>query len=647
MNYIKKFVIVLITLFMVVGVYCRKNIVLANKTFVNLLEIKVNGIPNEEVTSKIELIFDDDPGHMEEGRVVIQNATISKVSGEGNVRVLELSNQTFYDQQEVWLQFLWHSGYKDIQQQAHKVRVNQVGSYISFLRAQLRRDEDNPRNGTVTLFFSGDPGEIGPRTHIFPFSTGDYVGEEVSQNRNIRVYRFSNVLYDHELAHGAQRKVVITHNQGPKLISPLEISYTEVSNSATDIIEVEIDNSIAPQEFKKGDYGFSIGEDDIEVESVSVQDGKALLKINKVVPQSQKLDIRFQPSKDQPLYYKPEPIEESFVATGKVSLDNREATITLELNGKLQNKEIETTKTDSAGFKVNVIENGVVDNSKKIEIEKIETKENEIVLHVESEKARSKEEVKVTYDPPKASDKQLQFALKVQRNGIFRIIPLSEQAQGSKERLIAKLINKQKETANQTQKQNSVEQSDSNATDSVQEKESDKTKEVNTPNKQNLQNTTRAFTSSPTSKVRPDDEKKGFDSVIQMNIGNPWYVMNLNGKILAGRMDVPPQIYQNRTMLPIRKIAELLDVKVDFDSQSKMVHFSYTKEKNIVGEIHLSVREQNMTLYGEIIPLTAGALLTNNRILLPVSDVQKAFQRVGMQTEIHWEESTQSVQIYK
>ncbi len=683
MNQIKKSVIVLITLFVVAGIYYHKNMVSANKTFVNLLEINVNGKPNEEVTSEIELIFDDDPGYMEEGRVVIQNATIAKVRGEGNVRVLELTEQTFYDQQEIWLQFLWHSSYKDIQQQAHRVRVNQAGSHISFLRAELRRDEDNPRNGTVTTIYSGDPGDINDRTKIF--GVGDeFIKEEIFNNRNIRVYRFENIPYDYELANGAVRRVEITHNVGTKLISPREVLIEEVSDSPTDIIEVEIDSSIASQEFKAGDFGFSVREDNIEVESVSVQDGKALLKINQSVPKSQKLDIRFQPSKEQPLYYKPEPIENSFVATGEVNLDNREATITMELNGELENKVIETTPTDSAGFEVDVIENGVVDNSKKVEIEKIETKDNKIVLHVETENVEAKEEVKVSYTPSRDDEKQLQFAPQVQRNGIFRIIPLSETAQKSRERLIARLISKQKEAANQAQKEKST-----NPSDSAKEKDIKQPKEPNKPSAENEtmpsalvenpplpdknentteksgvekdskkqsadesvqreQKSTKDFsTLSPNSEVRPDKDTKRFDSIIEMRIGNPRYFIFINDKILEGRMDVPPQIYQERTMLPARKIAELLDAKVDFDHQNKIAHFSYTKDEKFIGEIHLDMRENHMTVNQEIIPLSADVVLTKSRILLPLSDVQKALQKIGMENQIEWEENARSVRIYK
>ncbi|MDO5095104.1 MAG: stalk domain-containing protein [Peptostreptococcaceae bacterium] len=687
MHHLKKSVIVLITLLVVSGIYYHKNTVSANKTFVNLLEINVNGVPNEQVTSEIELIFDDDPGYMEEGRVVIQGATISKVRGEGNVRVLELTEQTFYDQQEIWLQFLWHSSYKDVYQQAHKVRVNQAGSHISFLRAELRRDEDNPRNGTVTTIYSGDPGDINDRTKIF--GVGDkYIKEEIFNNRNIRVYRFENIPYDHELDYGAVRRVEITHNVGAKLISPSKVLIEEVSDSPTDIIEVAIDSSIASQEFKAGDFGFSVREDDIEVESVSVQDGKALLKINQSVPKSQKLDIRFQPSKEQPLYYKSEPIENSFVATGEVNLGNREATITVELNGELENKVIETTPTDSAGFEVAVIENGVVDDSKKVEIEKIETKENKIVLHVESENVEAKEEVKVSYTPTRDVDKQLQFAPQVQRNGIFRIIPLSETAQKSRERLIAKLINKQKEAASQKDKTTTDSTSDlskeksnikpqelkqpsvetETAPSSVVEEPPPKIADKSEKAREKAETKTQAedverqsagVSSQPEqksakdsseqasiAKVRPDGKKK-YDSIIEMTIGNPRYYIFINDKVLEGWMDVPPQIYQDRTMLPARKIAELLDAKVDFDHQNKIALFSYTRDENAVGEIRLHLRENHLTLSEEVIPLSADVLLSGNRILLPVSDVQKAMQKIGLQSQMNWEENNRSVRIYK
>lgn len=99
--------------------------------------------------------------------------------------------------------------------------------------------------------------------------------------------------------------------------------------------------------------------------------------------------------------------------------------------------------------------------------------------------------------------------------------------------------------------------------------------------------------------------------------------------------DVPPQIINNRTMVPMRKIFETLGATVEWDQNTKTV----TSTKGGI-TVTLTIDNPNMNVNGNVVTLDTPACIVDNRTLVPVRAIAEAFQ-----TEVNWDESTKTVSI--
>lgn len=99
--------------------------------------------------------------------------------------------------------------------------------------------------------------------------------------------------------------------------------------------------------------------------------------------------------------------------------------------------------------------------------------------------------------------------------------------------------------------------------------------------------------------------------------------------------DVPPQIINNRTMVPMRKIFETLGATVEWDQNTKTV--TSTKGGTTVS---LTIDNPKMSVNGNIVTLDTPACIIDNRTLVPVRAIAEAFQ-----TEVNWDEGTKTVSI--
>lgn len=99
--------------------------------------------------------------------------------------------------------------------------------------------------------------------------------------------------------------------------------------------------------------------------------------------------------------------------------------------------------------------------------------------------------------------------------------------------------------------------------------------------------------------------------------------------------DVPPQIINNRTMVPMRKIFETLGATVEWDQNAKTV--TSTKGGTTVS---LTIDNPKMSVNGNIVTLDTPACIIDNRTLVPVRAIAEAFQ-----TEVNWDEGTKTVSI--
>ena len=94
---------------------------------------------------------------------------------------------------------------------------------------------------------------------------------------------------------------------------------------------------------------------------------------------------------------------------------------------------------------------------------------------------------------------------------------------------------------------------------------------------------------------------------------------SVNGVVSQVRMDIAPFIYQSRTMLPIRFVAESLGFMVSWDAKTKTVYLS--DKENI---IQIPVETNNIIVNGNTFVSDVKPIIKNNRTMLPVANVARA-----------------------
>ena len=109
----------------------------------------------------------------------------------------------------------------------------------------------------------------------------------------------------------------------------------------------------------------------------------------------------------------------------------------------------------------------------------------------------------------------------------------------------------------------------------------------------------------------------------------------IDGKTVSN--DVAPKIVNDRTMLPIRFIAEALGAKVDWIEESRAVKIT---AENI--DISLVIGEDFATVNGEKIDLDSPSFIENDRTYLPIRFVS---EKLG--ADVKWDDATQTVNITK
>ncbi len=109
--------------------------------------------------------------------------------------------------------------------------------------------------------------------------------------------------------------------------------------------------------------------------------------------------------------------------------------------------------------------------------------------------------------------------------------------------------------------------------------------------------------------------------------------INVFGKIIKN--DVAPIIVGDRTMLPIRVVAEALGAEVDWDAELQKV--TITKGDTV---IELFIGETTAYVNGKAVQLDVAPFIDNNRTYLPVRFVSEYLGAV-----VHWDGDTRTVTI--
>lgn len=104
-------------------------------------------------------------------------------------------------------------------------------------------------------------------------------------------------------------------------------------------------------------------------------------------------------------------------------------------------------------------------------------------------------------------------------------------------------------------------------------------------------------------------------------------------------MDVAPFIANNRTMLPIRFVAEALGFKVEWDDHTRTVIL--TDKDNVV---RIPVDTNKIIVNGKEFESDAKPILRNNRTMLPIGNIARALGLVDGK-DIIWDAKSKEVVI--
>ncbi|MDU7114251.1 MAG: choice-of-anchor I family protein [Peptoniphilus harei] len=141
-------------------------------------------------------------------------------------------------------------------------------------------------------------------------------------------------------------------------------------------------------------------------------------------------------------------------------------------------------------------------------------------------------------------------------------------------------------------------------------------------------------------------EQEGEEKTYNFYIGKSYYEVLNMGESKKVKVDVAPMIENNRTLLPMRLIAEILGLDVKWDEDKRLA--SFTKEGRLV---KVQIDSSEIEINGVCEKLYSKVKIENNRILLPITNISKAFgltngsKEDGIDQNIEWDSSERSVSI--
>ena len=120
-------------------------------------------------------------------------------------------------------------------------------------------------------------------------------------------------------------------------------------------------------------------------------------------------------------------------------------------------------------------------------------------------------------------------------------------------------------------------------------------------------------------------------------IGSKTLVVTVNGVQKEVAMDVEPFISNNRTMLPIRFVAEALGFKAEWDDPTRTVILT---DKDTV--VKIPVDTNQIIVNGKVFESDVKPILKSNRTMLPIANVARALGLVDGK-DIVWDGTTREV----
>ena len=132
-----------------------------------------------------------------------------------------------------------------------------------------------------------------------------------------------------------------------------------------------------------------------------------------------------------------------------------------------------------------------------------------------------------------------------------------------------------------------------------------------------------------------------------LTINSGEYEVLIIGQVIKRQMDVKPLIKNDRLMLPLRSLAEMIGAKVEWDPQTRTAIFT---NKGIVAKIQIDGNEIVLS-NGKVIKMDSKPININGRILLPISNVANVFgltngnTKDGIDQNIEWDGDNKTVEI--
>lgn len=145
-----------------------------------------------------------------------------------------------------------------------------------------------------------------------------------------------------------------------------------------------------------------------------------------------------------------------------------------------------------------------------------------------------------------------------------------------------------------------------------------------------------------------------FDSNSYQNYINDKYISKVEMYDEVG--SIKPFISNDRTMLPIRYVAEALGMEVNWDQATRTATFTNKAGNNAlnVGSVTINAKTLEMrNQYKTLIPVDSKPILINGRFYVSVTNIIKAFGGThgtvedGMRNTIEWDKNNSRVLIYK
>lgn len=141
---------------------------------------------------------------------------------------------------------------------------------------------------------------------------------------------------------------------------------------------------------------------------------------------------------------------------------------------------------------------------------------------------------------------------------------------------------------------------------------------------------------TPEKKTTPTDTVQ---FVVKLKIGSKEIQRSVRGAKTNGKVDVAPFIHNNRTMLPIRFVAESLGLDVQWIEKTRTVVLT---DKN--NRVEIPVDTNKIIVNGKTYVSDTKAMIRNDRTYLPIANVARALGLVDGK-EIIWNAQTQEVEI--